>query len=175
MNGKVADLTVGPAPPPEIRQPVAGEEPVDLSLVDEEPVPPVDETMVRSALMACGGALGFVVGDEDVPGHWRFTKDELDQLTPPMTRIVNRNVKLRRAVIRGDEMTVAVGLGTYMGRNVRDAQRAKKVRRERDGEAALAEGDARTQGPGLDGGGVFGGMGSGDGDFHDGPSGGGLG
>jgi hypothetical protein len=172
---KVADLSVGKAPPPEVRPKDPAAEVLD-SVEVEESVPQVDEGLVRSTVMALGGALSFVVGDEDVPGHWRFTDQELVDLVPPLTRIINRNVKLRRAVIRGDEMAIAVALGGYLGRNVRDGNKARKVRRERDGEAELAEGDAGADGPGLaQGGGYQRGVRPGDGRFDDDAAGGGLG
>jgi hypothetical protein len=167
-NGPVADLTVGKAPPPEVRPPDPGRPP---EIVDED-VPQVDETVVRTMLRAVGGGLGYSLGDEDVPEHWRFTERELDDLTPPLTRIVNRNAKLRRAVIRGDEMAVMVAVGGYMGRNMSDGMRAGRARRERDGEAALAEADARTNGPGqapgsIGGTGAAGGWGGGHGRADD--------
>jgi hypothetical protein len=175
-DGRLADLTVGPQPTPQVR-PRAPEElpPAEVDSLLEESVPQVDESVVRTMLRALGGGLGFALGDDDVVDHWRFTERELDDLVPPLTRIVNRNVKLRRAVIRGDEMAVAVALGGYMGRNISEGNKARKVRRERDGEVEVAEGDVRAGGPGMAPGGFGWGDGAGDGGGHDDAAGGGLG
>ncbi|MGH9042681.1 MAG: hypothetical protein ACRDZ3_20895 [Acidimicrobiia bacterium] len=167
-----ADLTVGPAPPPEVRAPAPGEGLVDDVVLLEESVPQVDETVVRSMLRAVGGGLGYGLGDEDVPDHWRFTEGELDDLTPPLTRVINRNAKLRRAVIRGDEMAVGVVVAGYVGRNVNEGYKAGRARRERDGETPDAQGDVRAHGPGLVGGGGGWENGAGDGRGHDDPAGG---
>jgi hypothetical protein len=180
----VADLTVGKAPPPEVRPRDASDAPPEEELAAEleASVPQVDATMVRSMLRAIGGGLGFALGDEDVPEHWRFTERELDELAGtsaepgPLTRIINRNAKLRRAVIRGDEMAVAVAFGGYMGRNVSEGNKARKVRRERDGETDAADGAPGADGPGLaQGGGLGGRLRHRDGRLDDDPAGGGLG
>lgn len=169
----VADLTVGPAPIPSVRPQDPAPGPVDGALL-EEAVPQVDESVVRMSLQALGGLLGYPLGDEDVVDHWRFTEQELNDLTPPLTRIVNRNARLRRAVIRGDEMALAVAFGGYAGRNITDGSKARKVRRERDGEAEVAEGNDGAAGPGMAPGGSGWGTGAGHGGGHDDPAGGGL-
>jgi len=168
----VADLTVGPAPIPSVR-PQDPPGPGD-GLLPEEPVPQVDESVVRMSLQALGGLLSYPLADDDVVDHWRFTVRELDDLTPPLTRIVNRNARLRRAVIRGDEMALAVAFGGYVGRNITDGSKARKVRRERDGEAEVAEGDARASGPGVAPGGLGWRPGAGHGGGHDDAAGGGV-
>jgi hypothetical protein len=174
-NGPVADLTVGPPPAPSVRprDPADVPGPPDGALA-EELVPQVDESVVRMSLQAFGGLLSYPLADDDVVDHWRFTERELDDLTPPLTRIVNRNAKLRRAVIRGDEMAVAVAFGGYVGRNMTEGHKARKVRRERDGEAEVAEGDVRAAGPGMAPGGSREWPGSGDGRGHDDAAGGGV-
>jgi hypothetical protein len=165
----VVDLTVGPPAPPEVRNPPAGDDRAEL--LEDEHVPHVDESMVRSLLSGLGGTVGHLAGDQDVVAHWRFTGQELDDLTPPLTRIVNRNTGLRRAVIKGDEMAVALVLAGYLGRNVADGKRARDHRRELEGQAADAEGDGGADGQGSPGsaGGSWG-----DGGGLPGPSGGGL-
>ena len=162
----IADLTVGPAPIPEVR-PQATNDVGHNELLLEESVPQVDESVVRVSLQALGGLLSYPLSDDDVVDHWRFTDRELNDLTPPLTRIVNRNARLRRAVIRGDEVAVAVAFGGYVGRNMTEGHKARKVRRERDGEAEAAEGNARAGGPGVAPGGLGWRPGAGHGDFHD--------
>lgn len=136
------DLTVGPPAPPEVRA-IPGDR---AELVELEEAPQVDESVVRGLLKGLGGALGHVLGDDDVADHWRFTDRELEDLTPPVTRIVNRNNRLRRAVMKGDSITVALTLAGYAGRNVDLARAARKERDGRAGEALGPTGD-----PGADG------------------------
>lgn len=175
---KVADLTVGPAPIPSVRPRAPEDAPAGPDEVAFEEVPQVDEGAVRLSLQALGGLLSWDVlplADEDVVDHWRFTSKELDDLTPPLTRIVNRNPRLRKAVIKGDEMALAVAFGGYVGRNMTDGSKARKVRRERDGEVEVAEGNVRADSPGMAPGSGGWGTGAGDGPGHDDPAGGGLG
>lgn len=166
------DLSVGPPAPPEVRTPPASAGPDDRALLlEDEHVPQVDESIVRSLLSGLGGTLGHLAGDQDVVEHWRFTTQELDDLTPPLTRIVNRNTGLRRAVIKGDEMAVALVLAGYLGRNVADGKRARDRRDELQGQAddAARDGGADGQGsPERDG------RGWADGGGLPGPSSGGL-
>jgi hypothetical protein len=150
----VADLTIGAPGAPEV-EPEAAE--LDAALADAEITEPpqVDPSVVRGLLASAGVALGHVAGDDDVEGHWRFTSTELDDLTPPLTRIVNRNPRLRRAVMRGDELTVAVLLAGYTGRNVALAREAKEARDEQPGEAAPSARPVESDGgapPGVAGG-----------------------
>lgn len=150
--GPVADLSVGPPAPPEV-----GDVP-DAGLELAESVPQVDESMVRALVQGLGGALGYAAGDPDVPNHWRFTDQELGDLVPPLTRIVNRHAHLRRAVIRGDEMALGLVLAGYAGRNLALARTAREARRELEGET---DGAAVDLGAGSDG---VGGDGAGHGD-----------
>lgn len=156
-GGPVADLTVGPAPPPEVRARTADDAALasEPGLADEVDVPPqLDPEVVRSFLMGAGGLLGHVLGDSEVPDHWRVTPRELDELAGradapgPLTRIINRNAGLRRAVIRGDEMAVAVVLAGYAGRNVAAGKKARDRRRGLEREAGDAAGDGRADGSG---------------------------
>lgn len=139
------DLTIGPPAPPEVRT-APGER---HELVELEEAPQVDESVVRGLLKGIGGTLGYALGDDDVADHWRFTDRELDDLTPPVTRIVNRNNKLRRAVMKGDEIAVAIALAGYAGRNVDLARAARKERDELAGEALGPEVDVGADGPGV--------------------------
>lgn len=146
-----ADLSIGAPRTPEVEaEPIGihvGDQVGPELLDDLEVVPPVDESVVRGLLGSIGGGIGYVAGDDDVADHWRFTRQELDDLTPPLTRIINRRARLRRAVMHGDEATVAVLLAGYTGRNVAAGQVAKEARNERDREAAAAPGDPRADDP----------------------------
>lgn len=158
------DLTVGrPGIPQVDADPSApGPELVEDLVVDD--APHVDEAMVRTLVSGLGGVVAASpVADDDVEDHWRFTDRELDDLVPPLTRVINRRPQLRRAVAKGDEAAIAFVLGTYLNRNVSAAAAARKDRHERDREAGLAAGGvhpdgtrpAQGDGPdGVDGGGV---------------------
>lgn len=142
------DLTIGPPSPPEVRT-APGER---AQIVELEDAPQVDENGVRILVKGIGGALGQFLGDDDVADHWRFTDKELDDLVPPLTRIVNRNNRLRRAVLKGDSITVAVHMAGYAGRNVDLARAARKERDERQGQAGGTAVDGGADGAGLSGG-----------------------
>jgi hypothetical protein len=163
----VADLSIGAPGRPETEA-IPGDMGADFDATElllEEEAPHVDEHLVEGLLRSLGGGLGYVAGDPDVANHWRFTEQELRDVVPPLTRIINRRPQLRRAVARGDEMAVAIVLAGYAGRNVAAGQAAKEVRRERQREADSPEGAARAAaaraaeghgGSGLDGGGLRG-------------------
>lgn len=97
----------------------------------------VSEAQVRVVLAAVGGLAGWALGDKRIDGHWRFTADELDELAPPITRIVNRNPVLARVVANSDAAVAGMVLFKYVLRNIDLAAKAKK-------EAESAE---RNQGP----------------------------
>jgi hypothetical protein len=144
------DVTVGPPPRPETQagtgeDAAAAFEPVD----DVQLVPEVDERTVRALLQGLGYAASTIGADEDVPDQWKFTATELDGLTPPLTRIINRRPKWRAAVARGDEAVVVMILASYGGRNVQAGREAKEARDELAGEDGRAAGPARAApGPG---------------------------
>jgi hypothetical protein len=100
-----------------------------------ETTPEVPEPVVRGMLASAGTILGISpLADPDVPEHWKFTERELDDLTPPLTRIVNARPQLRAAAARGDELTVLVQLLGYGGRNVLAAHEARKTRAQDEGD-----------------------------------------
>ncbi len=82
--------------------------------------PPVLEVVVRGLLAGIGAAASTLAAPPELPAAWRFTPAELDDLTPPLTRIINARPALRRAVHRGDHLSVAIQLSAYIGRNVND-------------------------------------------------------
>lgn len=113
--------------------------------------PFVDERTVRRLLRSAGGALGALFGAPEVPGHWRFSDQELDELAPPLTNIINRRPQLRVLAARGDEAAVVLALGGYANRNLQASILVKEMRREREREAAMAEGPMGAAAPGPNG------------------------
>ncbi len=98
------------------------------------PVPDqVTEAEVRNVLRGLvGPTIGLVLGDPDVPKHWRFTDEELDELTPPFTRYANRNAGMRALIAKGDEGAILVTLAHYTGTNVAKGNAARRARRARE-------------------------------------------
>ncbi|HET9691012.1 MAG TPA: hypothetical protein VFP61_07650 [Acidimicrobiales bacterium] len=137
------DLTVAPPPPSEVGAiPPPPPDPGPQATIgvpdDDELLPLVDEATVRGLLASIGGVAGVVVGLPEVPGHWRFRDDELDQLAPPLARLANRTPTLRRALIHGDTLAVLFTLSQYGVRNVTDHRRVMDARdRARQGQAGV--------------------------------------
>lgn len=156
-----ADLTIGPPGRPEVRGDAGGEDPAAVTLVEPGYAPQVDPTVIRGLLVTLGGGVGYVAGDDDVPEHWHFTEQELDQLAGrpgapgALTRWVNRQPRLVAAAERGDELLILTTLAGYTGRNVvagrlaarrRLTQEASMTSYDEYGEAAGVE-DAPAPGP----------------------------
>jgi hypothetical protein len=119
-----------------------------------ELLPDVAPEVVRGIVSTLGKvASRSRLADIDVDDHWEFTDRELDDLTPPLTRIVNRRPALKRAVMHGDEAIVAVALAGYLGRNFADAREAKEARDDDDfdREAGEPARGADPAGSGADG------------------------
>lgn len=112
----MSDLIVGAPPLPELDPETMVEPPGAEADTGDDPEVP--EAAVRAALAAAGGLVGHFAGDKRVPGHWRFSADELDDLTPPVTRMVNANPMLRRVVGRADALTAGMVLIRYITRNL---------------------------------------------------------
>lgn len=119
--------SIPPAPPAGVD--VDDDQPVDLA----EQIPTVDEGTVRSILAGIGNMASLVDRVDGAPGLWRFTDDELDQLAPPITRLANRNPTLRRALLHGDYVVIAMGLSQYAVRNVAARKEANDARRPSQG------------------------------------------
>jgi hypothetical protein len=140
--GTIIDLTPGDARPPE-PPPAAGaadphgptRRPEDAVEVVEADWPPVSEERVADGLRIFGGAANaghklLVPGDGYGAAElWRFTDDELAELAPPLTRIINRRARLRRLANLGDwdAIAVAVGFGRYGWRNFEELTLAREV------------------------------------------------
>lgn len=86
--------------------------------VEEHQAPEVSPDLVRSLLAALGqGIASTPLADPDIEDHFCFTDRELDDLTPPLTRIINRRPALREALENGDELAVIAHLGGWAARN----------------------------------------------------------
>lgn len=109
---------MGPPGLPELDPSALAEQPDPTPEPGDEESPEVPEAAVRAALAAAGGLVGHFAGDKRVQGHWRFTAEELDDLTPPVTRMVNANPTLRRVVGRADALTAGMVLIRYITRNL---------------------------------------------------------
>lgn len=137
------NLTVGPPGRAEVGDvDDDGELVVDDGLLEDE-APEAHPDTIRNVLAAIGMGVGAVVGDDDVPDHWRFTDRELDALVPPFTSIVNRTPALRAAVAKGDYAVIAIHLAAYGGRNMGDLKRAQRNRGEHLDPEAQGGVDAR--------------------------------
>lgn len=144
----VADLAIGDPEAPEVDPEEAQAQAYDLAddLDAGADVPMVDEAVVRGLLAAAGGLVAMAAAPEEAPEVWTFTERELDDLTPPVTRIVNRRPQLRRAVMHGDEVAVAMVLAGYVGRNAADLSAVRALREE-----VGDDGDEQREDPGLNG------------------------
>lgn len=139
MPEPVADLSIGAPGPVEVAEGAAtvDDEPAGDELQGDELAgavvdltPAITEAQVRAFLEAAGGVANQLGRDElYAPDVWRLTKSELDNLTPPLTRIINRRPALKRAVERGDEAFVALLLAQYAGRNFDTTRNATKARK----------------------------------------------
>lgn len=125
------DLSVAAPEAPEVEarpitdDPDAGPSLEDLELEPAGPVEPVTEDTVRMMLRGLGGAMhgaGAQLAPDD-PAFLTFTEPELDQLTPPLTAVVNRRPRLQAAVARGDQLSLMLALAGWTGRNIASYQR----------------------------------------------------
>lgn len=110
---------IPPPPPPDL----SDDQAPDVA----ELVPEVSEGMVRSILMGLGSVANLIDRQPAAPQLWKFTSDELDQLVPPLTRIANRNDVVRRALLHGDLVVIAMALGQYGTRNFFERKEATSV------------------------------------------------
>lgn len=162
------DLSIAPPETPQVGgATLEGEEPLDLWPDDGPDPAPADlgrdtfdtydeptvlvaatEDQVRTVLEAMG-SIGNLAADPDVPEQWLFLDGELDQLVPPLTRIVNRHQVLARIVAGSDPLLAGFMLAKYLGRNVSDGQQARR-NREGDTTDGNLDAEARGAGPGSD-------------------------
>lgn len=117
-----------------------------------EPPPQLDEADVRRWLERVGKLVAWVLPTPEVleleePPLWRFTEEELGELTPPLTRVLNRRLLWLAGVIRNaDELEVGFLLFEYVSGNldrVREARAAEEAavqETEEERRADLPEG-----------------------------------
>lgn len=129
----------------------------------QEPKLELDPAEVRKVLAGLGDVLHLIAVealavDEDVaPNLCRFTDDELDDLSPPLARLIARHRVLAHLCKASDELVVATTIGRYVVRNVFDARLAAQITEQRypeppqevenevDGQTRDVVGDARSQ------------------------------
>lgn len=127
-------LRIAPPGEPTVNRPAAddGELP-PLSAVEADPydddaapggVSLVDEGQVRRALEQIGTGLHRLTSNEVTdtlaPELWLWDARDLDELVPPLTRVLNKLpalAPLRRAVHHSDYATAATLLGAYLTAN----------------------------------------------------------
>lgn len=112
--------------------------------------PPLEEPDVHRWLERLGRVAAWVVGrftttPELEPPAWRFTAEELAELTPPATRVINRRLMWLTGVIRNaDEIELGFLLLEYADANlerVRAAREADEGEGLEEARADLEEGD----------------------------------
>lgn len=99
---------------------------------DEGDAPDVSDAQVRALLASLGGLTSFAIGNREIDGHWRFTADELDDLTPPLTRMVNASPRLKAIVARSDALSLAIVLSRYGLRNLDEQRKWKREHTDDD-------------------------------------------
>ncbi len=85
---------------------------------------------VRSLLETAGAAGHAIAGkaEED----WVFTKVELDAISKPLTRILNRYDATRVAAGTGDELALILGFVGYTLRSVQERKKAIQAQQEQE-------------------------------------------
>ncbi len=91
--------------------------------LDELGPPQVTEATVRGFLLGASSAAAMLMRDHPAnhdggPMLWSMTAQELDSLTPVLTRMANDRPALARVIQRGDAAQAGIILATYAGRNV---------------------------------------------------------
>lgn len=104
-------------------------------------VPDITETAVRNVLSGFTGATNMLAG-ERVGANLKMTKDEVNTIAPPLTRIINRNAKLKAVAAQGDLAQVVFGL--TFGYGVRVVGEAAESSRQRAEKAAEDEQKQKT-------------------------------
>lgn len=106
----------------------------DEAQPDPRKLPDVQEQSIRTVLFGITGTADMAVGTK-VGAKLTMTDGEIDQIAPPLTRIINRNAKLKAMAAQG-ELVDAVMLATgTIGYGVRVAGEAMETARQRRTEA----------------------------------------
>lgn len=130
----VSEFAFGDVAPPEVDRDLVSPDEVfppgpDPTLIDESNAPDASEAQLRALLSGLGGLVSFSMGNREIPNHWRFTPEELDDLTPPITRMVNASPRLKAIVARSDLIALGLVLTRY---TLRNADEQRKWKREHD-------------------------------------------
>lgn len=132
------------SPPPQ--PPPAGEEPEGTAAFQVG----WQEEQVHDWLMNAGGLAhaAFGVAEQD----WSMTKSDLERISPPMTRILNRFEPAAALAAYSDPAAVAMGMGMYGWRSaleraavLRARARAEELGAPIDSGAAPQEADAPAE------------------------------
>ena len=83
------------------------------------------EETVRELLTTQGHVthLALRVREANDQETWKHTREDLDRIAPPLTRMLNRYDVTRAAAAAGDEISLAAAVGAYATRNVIARQR----------------------------------------------------
>lgn len=104
-----------------------------------EIVQDVTESAVRNILSGVTGGANLLAG-ERVGASLTMTKSEIDTIAPPLTRIINRNNRLKQLAAQGDLAQVVFGITFGYGvRVVGEAAETQRIRAE------MAEDDQQAQ------------------------------
>lgn len=101
----------------------------------EPPPPEATPDQVRGALRALGKGVHRAAGDSRFPEHWAFTAEELDEITPPLTSIVNRSMILRRFIARSEYIQLGLALFGWSSRNAEMSTTIAEAEAELSGDA----------------------------------------
>ena len=101
----------------------------EIEVID---VPEVDvqweEAGIRSKLRVVGMGLHELIGRSEK--DWLMTRQDLDNIAPPLTRILNRHEPLRAVAAASDPIDLLIGTGFYTGRSIMQAAAAAADARE---------------------------------------------
>lgn len=123
----------------------------------EEGPPLLDDADVERWLERVGRVASWALPTPEDgldPAAWRFTETEIEELTPPLTRVINRRAAWLRGWIRAtDEIEVGFLLLEYLSANLTRVRNAGKPEPEPEPEPDLEPGhpDRGPQNFGLGG------------------------
>lgn len=115
--------------------------------------PPLTEADVRRWLDRLGRVAAWIVGrftstPDLEPPAWRFTEEELSELTPPATRVFNRRLLWLAGVIRNaDEIELGFLLLEYVDTNLERVREAREAAEAATEEPLDDEGEPVHRGP----------------------------
>lgn len=135
----VAESTGTPRPRPATKEP----EPEPIKIAPDD---------IKKNLELIGDTLHFLgcdafgIPDEYGPDLFKLTKDELDDIAPPLARIAGRHAAAARLAKASDEMLVTFVVGKAVVRNVVEARAAAALM-----DAEIAQTPTEVEGYGVTG------------------------